>query len=114
MTIVAVVLSANDVAPKTLHKSLMNLLNLKRTHLQQYPKGSSAWNRPHCAEVLHSSVIIHSVFNGFTNTTSVFHSSIDADDDDDDGDDDDDDDDYYDDGDNDDEVYDDDHNNSNF
>ena len=30
MTIVPVVLSANDVAPKTLQKSLMNLLNLER------------------------------------------------------------------------------------
>ena len=98
--------------------SLMNLLNLKRTHLQQHPKGSSAWNMPLCAEVPQSSVIIHSVFNGFTNTTSIFQPSIDADDDDDDGNDDDDDDDdedydYYDDGDNDDEDYDDDHNNSN-
>jgi len=69
---------------------------------------------PHCAEVPQSSVLIHTVFNGFTNTTSIFHPNIDADDDDDEdnGDDDDDDDDYYDDGDNDDEEYDD-HNNSN-
>jgi len=102
MAIVPVVLSANDVAPKTLHKSLINLLNLKQQHLQQYPKGSSAWNMPHCAEVPQSSVIMHSVFSGFTNTTSIFHPSVDDDDDD-----------YYDDGNNDDEDYDDDHNNSN-
>jgi len=92
MTIVSVVLSANDVAPKTLHKSLMNLLNLKRTHLQQHPKGSSVWNMPHCAEIPQFSLLIQSVFNGFTNTTRIFYPSIDADDDDDD-----DDDDYYDD-----------------
>jgi hypothetical protein len=62
---------------------------------------------PHCAEVPQFSVTIHSVFNGFTNTTSIFHPSIDVDDDDDD------DDNYYDDGDNDDEDYDDDQNSSN-
>jgi len=69
-------------ASKTLHKSLKNLLNLNQEHLQQYPKGSSAWNMPHCAEVPQSSVIMHSVFSGFTNITSIFHPSLDDDDDD--------------------------------
>ena len=40
MTIVPAVLSANDVAPKTLHKSLMNLLNLKKSSSNNIQKAA--------------------------------------------------------------------------